>query len=920
MRNFSRFALASVSLIGLMQPMAAFAQAAAPADDATEDDDQIVVVGSLIRGTTVTGSQTISVDTDTIADKMAGSTNELLGLIPQISNTFNGRFEGDPRGVGAGISITKPNLRGLPGANSSSGGTTLVLLDGFRFAPVGVNQSAVDTDVIPAAVLAGVDVVTDGGSSLYGADAVAGVINFRSLRTFDGLKIDANYGFGTTLKHFGQWDGQVTAGASWATGNAYISGGYSHRDLVLNNETTWATGEIYSATGVARFTGTQCNTPVGTETRWFRFGGGATSFTNNPLAPGAGTFAVGTACDNVGQNTYSPEQTRYNVFAALTNEFSDSVSLRITGYWTKRDTELGIVPRGVTSAGSGITNAAQLTTAFPAALLIAPGSLFAVTEGVGFSLAPNAAYVNTPNKLGLETWGVTPELTVKLSGDWQVRATAHFGRSTNFQSFPGVDAAKAQCYITGCTAATSPTGAAIAAGQLNPFNVAAASAAVIGDITNYYNDQDTNQQLFVTRVVADGPLFALPGGDAKLAVGLEYQENKAESRLGAVALNGLDALPFRSYSRNAKSGFAELQLPLTDFFTLSGSVRYDDYNDFGSTTNPSIGATLRPTEWLKIFGHWNTSYNAPTALDGLGIAVGRLVCGIYTVGVGSASRPFDPGVVDDNGQGTCAMISEGVKAGIGPQTAESWAVGFEVTPTAGLRFGGEFYSIDFTDVLGAVNPQNLNTYTTNPDLYHYAVTPAQYAAFLAQFTNGAQLATQKASTDIALYVDRRASNLGSAKLEGVDFHVYYDGDIGAGRLSMGVAGTKTTKSQANFGVLTDELGNGGPELTFTTFMGVKFGGFSSRVTVNYSGMYHDTAPNVTGFLNTAVSPFTTVNLNFGYDLGESGGPLAGTSLRLSVDNLFEATPQIIQRGGANNNTYANWTMGRVIKLGASLKF
>lgn len=80
---------------------------------------------------------------------MASSTNELLGLVPQIANTFNGRFEGDPRGVGAGISITKPNLRNLPGANSTSGGTTLVLMDGFRFAPVGVNQSSIDADIIP---------------------------------------------------------------------------------------------------------------------------------------------------------------------------------------------------------------------------------------------------------------------------------------------------------------------------------------------------------------------------------------------------------------------------------------------------------------------------------------------------------------------------------------------------------------------------------------------------------------------------------------------------------------------------------------------------------------------------------------------------------------------------------------------------
>lgn len=891
-------AFAGVSLISIAMP--AFAQ------DATEDkgDGEITVVGTMIRGAETTGSQTLSVSTDQIIDKAANSTNELLSLVPQISNTFNGRFEGDPRGVGAGISINKPNLRNLPGANASSGGTTLVLMDGFRFTPVGVNQSSVDVDVIPAAVLAGMDVVTDGGSSLYGADAIAGVVNFRTMRKFDGIKVDANYGMGTTIKNFDQWDAQLTVGKSWSTGNAYISGGYSSRDGIRNNETTWATGEIYNTAMVPRFTGTQCNSPVGTQTRWYNYGAG---FTNNPAAPGAGTFAVGTACDNVGQAAYLAQQKRYNAFAQVTNEFSDSVSLRMTAYYTKRDQELAVFPRGVTSAGSGITTGAQLLAAYPAALSTPVGSTFAVTEGVGFSLAPNAAYVNTPNKVGFETWGVTPELTVKFGGDWQVRATAHFGRSSNYQKFPGINTVLAQSYITG--------------GQLNPLNAAAANATVIADLLDYENAQETKQQLFVIRAVGDGPLFALPGGDAKLAVGVEYQDNQADSHLLAGRVDAVKALPWMSYGRHAFSAFGELSLPITDFLNVAASVRYDDYSDFGSTTNPSLGATFKPTDWLKIYGHWNTSFNAPTAVDGLGIAVGRFACGIYTVGLNTASRPYDPYTPKkDTGQGTCAMISEGVKAGIKPQTADSWAVGFELTPTSGLNIGGQFYSIDFADILGAVNPQNLNTYITNPELYNYVPTAAQYAAFLSQLTNGTALAAQQSSTNIALYVDRRTSNIGTATLEGIDFHINYNAKVGDGDLSTGVSGTKTTKSIANFGVQTNELGNGGPEFVFSAHVGYKIGGFSSRITWNYSGMFHDASPNVGGTLGQPIQPFSMYNVNFGYDFGDSAGALSGTSLRLAIDNAFDAKPQHTPRGSANILTYANWTLGRVIKFGISKKF
>ena len=59
----------------------------------------------------------------------------------------------------------------------------------------------------------------------------------------------------------------------------------------------------------------------------------------------------------------------------------------------------------------------------------------------------------------------------------------------------------------------------------------------------------------------------------------------------------------------------------------------------------------------------------------------------------------------DNGLGTCALVLEGSSSGVKPQTAQSWAVGFEATPMEGLRFGGEFYAIDFKNALGAIDSQ-----------------------------------------------------------------------------------------------------------------------------------------------------------------------------------------------------------------------
>lgn len=892
-KHASKILRCGVAMGAFLLPVSAFAQAAAD-DQGEGDSTDIVVTGTLIRGTQVVGAQTISVSSQAIVDKGANSTNELLSLIPQISNTFNGRFEGDPRGFGAGISINRPNLRTLPGYNRATGSVTLILMDGMRLTPVGVNQASVDVDIIPTAVLAGIDTVTDGGTTLYGADAIAGVINFRTKKTFEGLKVDGNFGFGTKIKGYSQWDGAITAGRSWSSGNAYISVSHAERDAILNGDTPWASGLVYNAAGDSRFSYTQCIDPVGSRVNYFFHGAG---WTNNPAAPGAGRVPVGTPCDETASQTYLPKQKRTNVFGSLSQELADNIDLRVTGYWAKRDTTLYGYP-----AGGSTTDEVFV----PPAVNPPVGTIISTLGGTGFSYGANSAYVNRPSRVGFETWGVTPELTIDLRGDWQLRTSLHYGESTNFQSFTGADNALALSYI--------------AAGQLNPLNVGAASAAVINDITDYQSEQDTKHNLFLFRSIVDGNIFALPAGDAKLAVGIEYQSNSVKTRLNAGKAGVLETLPYRRASSNSKSVFAEVTVPVTTFLDLNGSLRYDNYSNFGSTTNPNIGLTIKPTSWLKIFGHWNKSFNAPTALDDLAVSTGRFACP-YSVG---GTRPRDPVGGRDNGQGSCALVLEGAASGLKPQTATTWAVGFEANPLPGLRFGGEFYSIDFKNALGAVDSQADSSYIARPDLFVYnkdlLANPALLQAYYDLTANGDQLAGQQPLSNIAILVDLRTTNLSSSKIEGIDFHTYYDTDTNFGHLGFGLSGSYQTKALRNTGgTIIDDRGVEWPRLTASAFVGWNNDGMSAKVTVNYSGKFTDPAVNYLGVAET-IDPFVMTNLNLGYDFGEAGGALSGLSLRLGVDNLFDVEPQRVKRPNTNNPSFRNWTLGRVIKLGFSKTF
>ncbi|MEO6717771.1 MAG: TonB-dependent receptor [Novosphingobium sp.] len=894
MRFTTKIALASVSLLAM--PNVAFAQAK-PADESNaKSSEDIVVTGTLIRGTKVVGSQTITVDAAAITDKGANSTNELLSLIPQVKNTFNGRFEGDPRGFGAGISINRPDLRSLPGYNRATGGVTLVLMDGVRITPVGVGQAAVDVDVIPASVLAGVDAITDGGTSLYGADAIAGVINFRTMKRFDGVKVDGNFGFSTKIKGFSQWDGSVTAGTSWTGGNGYISVSHADRDAVLNGQTPWSTGLIYSAAGVPSFAGTQCISPVGSEVRYFKFGAGSTQWTNNPAAPGAGRFPIGTACDQTSAQTYLPKQVRTNIFASVSQELSDTIDLRTTAYWTKRDITLYGYP-----AGGATTDAVFV---FPASNP-PPGTIVSTLGGTGFSYGANSAYVNRPSQVNFETWGITPEVTAKLGDNWQVRTTLHYGQSSNYQSFTGADNQLALSYI--------------ASGALNPLNVGAASAAVINDITDYQSEQATKHRMFLVRSIVDGTLFEAPAGDAKLAVGVEYQKNWVRTRLNAGKSGALESVPWRSASANSKSIFGELFVPVMPFLDLSASVRYDSYSNFGSTTNPNLGMTLKPFSWLKLFGHWNTSFNAPTALDQLAVSTGR-----FASAYSATVRPRDPVGGRDNGLGTQALVLEGSTTGLKPQTASSWAAGFELEPFTGLRLGGEYYFIDFRNALGAIDSQLDSSYLARPDLFVYnkelLANPAILAGYYSQLANGAQVSTQQPLSNIALIADLRTTNLSSSKLEGIDFHANLDLDTKFGHLAFGANGNRQTKAlRTTGGTPINDLGFGAPVFTVSTFAGWNKNGASAKVTVNYSGKFIDSAANNVGGFDT-IQPFIQTNLNFGYKFDESNGALAGTSLRLGIDNLFDVEPQIVKRPNTNNPTFRNWTLGRVIKFGVSKTF
>jgi iron complex outermembrane receptor protein len=118
-----------------------------------------------------------------------------------------------------------------------------------------------------------------------------------------------------------------------------------------------------------------------------------------------------------------------------------------------------------------------------------------------------------------------------------------------------------------------------------------------------------------------GPLFALGEDSVQLAVGVDYRKEKYSfngDERAAAARPVIIAAPFDDgnaldgVSRDVKAAYAEILVPLFDMIEISGAVRIDEYDGFGSTTNPKIAAKFEPTDWLLFRGSYNTGFRVPT--------------------------------------------------------------------------------------------------------------------------------------------------------------------------------------------------------------------------------------------------------------------------------------------------------------------
>jgi iron complex outermembrane recepter protein len=190
---------------------------------------EVVVTGTRIAGTTPT-SPVLTLDRTAIDESGYGSIGQLLLTLPE---NFSG---GQNPGVIGARGNNQFSISGASSANLFGLGadSTLTLVDGHRLAYDGY-QNGVDLSLIPLAAVDRVEIMTDGGSAIYGSDAVAGVVNVILKQNYDGVTADARYG-DVTSGQAGQAQYSVLAGHDWSSGNVLVAYEYSHDDPLYASE------------------------------------------------------------------------------------------------------------------------------------------------------------------------------------------------------------------------------------------------------------------------------------------------------------------------------------------------------------------------------------------------------------------------------------------------------------------------------------------------------------------------------------------------------------------------------------------------------------------------------------------------------------------------------------------------------------
>lgn len=742
--------------------------------------DEVTVTGSNIRGAP-TASPLVTV---TRADLERSGRATVVGALRALPQVFSG-------GAGEGASIngadplqrngtasTGLNLRGL-GANA-----TLVLVNGRRMAGSGTFGDFVDVSTIPTAAVDRVEVLLDGASAVYGADAVGGVVNIILRKDYEGAEARLLAGGATAGEPL---EGQIsqTLGHRWSNGGVLVSVELQRRDALPSRDRKFTANSDLRPLG-----GTDLRTVNGAPGNILRTDpatgasvpGWAIPAGQNGVGLRPGDLVAGAVnLRNPRAGIYTlPKQTLQSIYLAADQALGDR--LQVSGdvrFSTRRFKNQLAAP-----AGNLIVNRSN-------PYFVSPNGSTSHTIAYAFDNdLPPQYQAGTVESLGVTFGG-----EYRLARAWRLEGYATFAQEIGEARNAGLLNSLFLNEALGTSADRADTTySAVRDGYFNPFvGIAGANNPLVtafigsGFTNTRYKDQVRSASLQL-----DGPIWALPAGAVKLAIGAQARRENL-SRTGANFISTAAPTPIAGFdeSRDVTAAFAELQVPLfgpqnhragLERLELSLAGRVEHYEKVGSTTNPKAGVLWSPAEGILVRGTYGRSFRAPSLREV------------------SDPASFNPSLFPLGAARVRTLLLNGGNPNLKPETAESWTLGFDLRPTRwpGLTITATGFDIRFKNRIDQPVVRNITGALTDPNLSAFVTrlsptNPADIAKVTALINDPAMNSSNGVfrPEDYLAIVDNRYVNTSTLRLRGLDLGASYRFDVGDDQIVLGAAATYT---------------------------------------------------------------------------------------------------------------------------------
>lgn len=733
--------------------LAAALPVVAAAQEEARTLDRIEVTGSRIKKAEIEGQTPVQVISREQIDR-SGLTSigdvlqQITGSGSSLNTKFNssGNFGFPPDGGGVGAGANTVDLRHL-GAKR-----VLVLVDGIRW----VNESSasgvggvVDLNTIPMAIVDRIEVLEDGASSIYGSDAIAGVVNIITRRSYEGASINVSYG------EFGKGDGGTTTAdlAFGGTGDRvsfFLGASFNEQKMVESRNRAQSSLPV-PGTGLAggsaaipagRFIFTNPNTGV---THDLVPNAGVTNPVYNPAETGCARtddfhcFTVNDRFNFAQFNLLQTPSKRAGIFSQVRFDLTDSTTWYFKALYNNRKS------LNRAAAEPFFLGRAAPTNFWADNVVISADNPF---NPFGFDLDANSNFAlggyrpleGGPRRFfqDVNTFYVGSGLEGSFSmGSRLAFWDINFARSTNKadQTNYGSYNARRLSLGLGPQAACQATPGCVA---VDVFGANSLTPAMLAWIQPVLRDSSRNT-LSLWSANLSGDLFDLPAGALSYAAGYEYRKLKGAYRPDGLTIageyNGVPSLP-TSGAYDVNEYFLEFSVPLladlpgVQRLDLSLAARYSDYSTFGGETTSKVGLRWQVADSFLVRGTWAEGFRAPSIGELFGSASGfdavlNDPCSLDAQG----NRPANctqlgvpAGYVQPNPQ---ISVQTGGNRNLQPETSDSvsagfvWSPGFASSTAWSDRFDVEFtwYRHKVEGGIQAINAQtqlNLCVATLNP--------------------------------------------------------------------------------------------------------------------------------------------------------------------------------------------------------------